>query len=434
MTFEPERAIDPVTGIVRFISEIPLEAGEPEIFNYSAKMCDSRRFFPVGCYDHNGGAGLTRAQARMAAVGEAIERYCSSVYFPDELLLSTRSELDDRTRAIAPGEMALFHPEQRGAIGYAWFTDQTRVSWTRGYSVTRNAPVLVPACLTYVPYHPFWGDRGEETIGPSITTGQAAGANYRDALLGGIYEIVERDAFMITWLNRLPAAMIDIESSARVADVFRTKLARPNLRYTLHLLATDLGIPSILCVLIDTHCDPPMVCTGGASHLDPEQAAIKALVEAVQTREWARYMGHGRKPAIFESDHSDIDDFDKHVQLYAYGDMAEAVAFLTEATATCSFADLPNGSTGAIAGDLRRVQRLIEAAGYEIAMVDLTSADVEETGFRVIKAFIPGMQQMEGDHTHRLLGGRRLFEVPRQVGYSAATNIAALNPHPHPYP
>ena len=211
MTFDPERAIDPVTGIVRFVSEIPLEAGEPEIFNYSVKMCDSRRFFPVGCYDHNGGAGLTREQARMAAVGEAIERYCSSVYFPDELLLSARSELDDRTRAIAPGDIALFHPEQRGAIGYAWFTDQTRLSWTRGYSVTRNAPVLVPACLTYVPYHPFWGDCGEETIGPSITTGQAAGANYRDALLGGIYEIVERDAFMITWLNRLPVPRIIIE-------------------------------------------------------------------------------------------------------------------------------------------------------------------------------------------------------------------------------
>jgi ribosomal protein S12 methylthiotransferase accessory factor len=434
MTFDPERAISPVTGIVRFVSEIPLEAGEPEILNCSAKMCNSRRLFPVGCYDHNGGAALTREDARMAALGEAIERYCSSVYFPDELALGARSELDCSTRTIAPGEIALFHPEQRKAIGYAWFTDQTRLSWTHGYSITHKAPVLVPACLTYVPYHPFWGDRGEETIGPSITTGQAAAASYRDAVLRGAYEIVERDAFMITWLNRIPVPRIDIESSPLVAEIFRARLARPNLQYTLHRLATDLGIPSILCVLIDTHCEPAMVCTGGASHLDPEKAAIKALVEAVQTREWARYMGHRRKPAVFESDHSNLNDFDQHVELYAYGDMSPSVAFLTEAHDTCSFADLPNGSIGTVAGDFRRVKELVEAAGHEILMVDLTSADVAETGFRVVKVFIPGMQQIEGDHTHRLLGGRRLFEVPRRLGYPAAAHIAELNPDPHPYP
>jgi ribosomal protein S12 methylthiotransferase accessory factor len=237
-------------------------------------------------------------------------------------LLCARRDLDSDVRAVAPGEIALFHKDQRGAIGYAWFTDETQLSWTRGYSITNDMPVLIPACLTYVPYHPFWGALGEETIGPSITTGQAAAATYRDGVLRGIYEIVERDAFMITWLNRLPVPQIDIESSPRVAKIFHAKLARPNLHYTLHRLATEFGIPSILCVLIDTHCDPPMVCTGGASHLDPEMAAIKALVEAVQTREWARYMGRRRKPAVLESDYSDLDDFAKQVRLYAYGDMS----------------------------------------------------------------------------------------------------------------
>jgi ribosomal protein S12 methylthiotransferase accessory factor len=434
MTFDPERAIDPLTGIVRFVSEIPLEAGEPEIFNFSAKMCDSRRFFPVGCFDHNGGAGLTREDARMAAIGEAIERYCSSVYFPDELLLGSRNELADGARAIAPGAIALFHPEQRGTIGYAWFDDATRLSWTPGYSITRHEPVLVPACLTYLPYHPFWGERGEETIGPSITTGQAAAASYRDAVLRGIYETVERDAFIITWLNRLPVPRIDIRSSRRVAEIFEARLARPNLHYTLHRLATDLDIPSILCVLVDTHYEPAMVCTGGAAHLDPESAAIKALIEAVQTREWARYMGRRRKPAVFESDYSNLNDFDRHVELFAYGDMSPAMKFLTEAPEVCNFADLPKGSTGDIAGDLRRVKRLVEAAGHEILIVDLTSADVAETGFRVVKVFIPGMQQIEGDHTHRLLGGQRLFEVPRRLGYPAAADIGAFNPDPHPYP
>jgi ribosomal protein S12 methylthiotransferase accessory factor len=434
MGFEPDRVVDRVTGIVRFVSEIPLEAGEPEIFNYSAKMCDSRKYFPVGCYDRNGGAGLTREEARMAAMGEAVERYCSSIYFPDELMIGSHRELSRSTRALAPGEIALFHPEQHGHIGYSWFTEDTRLCWINGYSVTHNGPVLVPACLTFVPYHPFWGHRGEETIGPSITTGQAAASSYRDAVLRGIYEIVERDAFMIAWLNRLPVPRIDIDSSAVVAKIFHARLARPNLQYTLHSLVTDLGIPSIVCVLIDTHCVPAMVCIGGASHLNPEKAAVKALVEAVQTREWARYMGQRRKPVIIESDYSNLDDFDKHVLLYAYGDMSSALEFLTKASATCSFSDLPNCSTGTVAGDLRQVKMLVESASHEILVVNLTSDDVAQAGFRVVKVFIPGTQQMEGDHTHRLLGGRRLVDVPRKLGYSIASGSTGFNPDPHPYP
>jgi ribosomal protein S12 methylthiotransferase accessory factor len=370
----------------------------------------------------------------MAAIGEAIERYCSSIYYPDELLIGSYRALSGRTRALAPGEMAIFHPEQRQQIGYTWFTEDTVLCWLGGSSITRNQPVLIPACLTFVPYHPFWTERGEKTIGPSITTGQAAASSYRDAVLRGIYEIVERDAFMITWLNRLSVPRIAIDSSTKVAEIFYSSLARPNLRYTLHSLATDLGIPSVLCVLVDTQCDPAMVCTGGASHLSAEMAAIKALVEAVQTREWARYMGHRRKPFIIESDYSNLDDFDKHVLLYAYGDMSSAVEFLTDAPTACSFSDLPDCSTGTVAGDLCRVKMLIESSGYEVLVVDLTREDVGQAGFRVVKVFIPGMQQIEGDHTHRLLAGHRLFEVPPKLGYPAASNVSEFNRDPHPYP
>lgn len=434
MAFDPDRVVDRVSGIVRFVSEIPLEAGEPKIFNYSAKMCDSRKLFPVGCYDRNGGAGLTREEARLAALGEAVERYCSSIYFPDELLIGSYREVGRKTRALAPGELAIFHPEQRGHVGYSWFTEDARLCWISGGSVTRNEPVLIPACLTFVPYHPFWAQRGEETIGPSITTGQAAASSYRDAVLGGIYEIVERDAFMITWLNRLPVPRIDIDSSPRVAEIFCTRLARPNLRYTLHSLATDLGIPSILCVLIDTQCDPAMVCTGGAANLNPEKAAVKALVEAVQTREWAKYMGHRRKPFVIESDYSNLNDFDKHVLLYAYGDMSSAVEFLIDAPTICSFSDLPDLSTGTVAGDLRLAKELVECSGQEILVVDLTTGDVGQAGFRVVKVFIPGAQQIEGDHAHRLLGSCRLFEVPRRLGYPVVSSLNEFNPDPHPYP
>ena len=429
-----DRVIDSLTGIVRWVSDIPLDPGEPEIFNYSSKMCDSKKYFPVGCYDRNGGAGLTREAAYRAALGEAIERYCCSVYFHDEMLLGPAQDVAKNARVFGPDQMALFHPNQHSRIRYPVYTEDLALCWTSGYSLTRREPVLVPACVTYIPYYPFYRDRGEQTVGPSITTGQASAFSYRDAALRGVYEIVERDAFMITWLNRLAVPRIKIESDAKVARIYKERFAKPYLQYTLHSLATDLGIPCVLCVLIDWQKDPPMICTGGAANLSAEQAGVKALVEAAQTREWAKFLGKQKPPFVFESDYSNIDDFDKHVLLYAYGDMLQAMEFLIQSPREVSFDELNGHDALSLEEQFTIVRGAIESRGYEIAMVDLTTSDVRDCGYRVVKAFVSGMQQLEGEYTHRLLGGRRLYEIPGKLGYAIQPSFESLNSDPHPYP
>jgi ribosomal protein S12 methylthiotransferase accessory factor len=423
------RVVDRDTGIIQFMAEIPVDPGEPRIFNYSAKMANTAAYFPVGCYDSNGGAGLSQAEAYRAAIGEAIERYCASVYFKDDLLFGSHAEMNQTTRALAPGEPALFHPAQRDSIRYAWFEPDTTITWTMGCSVSRGEAVLVPACLTYLPYWPFRADEGEQAIGPSISTGQASGSTVRDALLTGLYEVVERDAFVITWLNRLPVPRIDIGSSARVMAVFRERFERPHLHYSLHRLATDVAIPCVLCLVVDTSRQPPMICAGGAANLDPERAVLKALVEAVQTREWARVMGRRRIPRLLESDHSNLDDFEDHVFLYAYGDMRPAVEFLLDNDEEIPLADMPN-----LPGrDLGSVLAAVHDRDLEVIAVELTTPDVGACGYRVLKTVVPAAQQLEGDHAHRLLGGSRLYDVPPALGFPAR-DVTELNPDPHPFP
>jgi ribosomal protein S12 methylthiotransferase accessory factor len=429
-----DQVVDNETGIIRWVSEIPIDPGEPEIFNYSVKMCNSAKYFPVGCYDSNGGAGLTREAAYRAAIGEAIERYCCSVFFPEDLILGSYVEVQAHTRALHPQEIALFHPKQKDAIRYAWFTEDVRLCWTRGYSLTAKEPILIPACLVYIPYYPFRRHQGEQTIAPSVSTGQASASTSHAALLNGIYEIVERDAFMVSWFNRLPISRIDIDSSPTVSRIFHQRFERNNLSYALYRMATDLEIPAILCLIIDYNRDPPMICCGGAANLDPERAALKALVEAAQTREWAKFLGNQPQPIIIESNYSNIDDFEKHVFLYAYADMLHAVAFLLESRAEIRFSEMPNLAAGHVTKDLRDVMWKIASKGYEIMVVELTTPDVRECGYSVVKMLIPQMQPMEGDHSHRFLGGTRLFEVPRKLGYAIEPGLEVVNPYPHPYP
>ncbi len=428
--YAPQSVLDPETGIVRYVAEIPAEPGEPPLVNYSAKMASTLTYLPLGCYDANGGAGLTHDSVRRAALGEAVERYCASVYFRDELELASHAEVSAARRALASGELALFHERQRDSIHYPWFGEDTRICWLPAYSLTRRHDLLVPASSVFVPYYPFRAEEGEVTIGPGISTGLASGRSLSAAMLSGLLEVVERDAFMITWLGRLPVPRIDPCSSPRLKTVAQ-RLDRPHLRYVLSWMATDVALPAVLCTVVDESYAPPLIACGGAAHLDPETAAIKALVEAAQTREWARVMGHEPEPRVIEADYANVTDFEDHVFLYGHGDMGESMRFLLDAPSVVTVDELPRAEDEK---ELPAALERVHAAGWEVLGVNLTTIDVEQCGYHVAKMIVPCARQLEGDHSHRLLGGRRLYEVPRTLGYEPAVRFETLNPDPHPYP
>ncbi|HXY47032.1 MAG TPA: YcaO-like family protein [Thermoplasmata archaeon] len=427
-----ESVIDDETGLIQRVSEIPVGPGEPAIFNFSVKMANTGRYHPVRCYDRNGGAGLSREAGRLAAIGEAIERYCGSVYYPDELPLGSARSMRKLGRVVGPKEIPLFHERQQGVIHYPRFTEASKLCWARGYSLTRQEPVLLPACLVYIPYHPFRREAGEVTIAPGISTGQASAFTYDDALVAGISEVVERDAFSIFWANRLSLPKIDLKSDPRVDEVFRRVFDRTNLEYACYDMTTDLEIPAIVCLLIDRSRSPPMICTGGAAGTDPGRVALKAMLEAAQTRVWARYIGREGKVLEVAEDFSNVNDFEKHVHLYAYGDMMRAVEFLIKDP---KIIPLRNPSSGAgPVNPLRFLLQSLRRSGHEVFAVDLTTPDVGTCGFRVVKVMIPSLQPLEGDHTHRFLGGSRLYVVPGRLGYAARPRYETMNPDPHPYP
>jgi ribosomal protein S12 methylthiotransferase accessory factor len=426
--------VDDEFGLVRWIAEVPQAAEDPKIFNYAVKLAETGEYLPLICFSNNGGAGLTREQAYRAALGEAVERYCSSVFFKEELTLKSYAEIEREGRALRPGEISLFHPTQRESIRYSWFEADTKLCWTRGHSLTRDERVFVPASLVHVPYYGFYRDEGEESIGPGISTGQASAYSRDEALLSGLYEVIERDAFSILWLNRIPAPKIDIASNQRLAAIYEEHFKRKHIECALYDMTSDIAVPAVLCLMVDRGKTPPLVCTGGAAHSSAEIAAQKALVEAAQTLQWVRYLGKRDEPFIIEPDYANIDDFEKHVYLYGYGNKLGSVRFLRKSQRVVPLSRLPAALYETPAEELRGVRARVEEKGYEVIAVDLTSVDVAECGYYVFKVIVPQMQQLEGDHSHRFLAGPRIYEVPPLLGYPAKRHPEELNPDPHPYP
>lgn len=430
--------VDDLTGLVRWVLDIPAEPGEPTIFNASVKMAATTVYNEHPCYDNNGGSGLTAQDARGAALGEGLERYCCSVYDHGDLLVGSYDEVSRAHPAVRPDDLALFRPHVDTAPGSAHAHD-VPLAWVWAWRPVARSAVLVPACLVYMPYFP--GTPDEVVLAPAVSTGLACASTVDDAVLRGLCEAVERDAFMITWMNRLPVPRVDLTSDPRLRRVYADRLARDGLEYLLVRTTTDLGVPSFLCVLLDHRRSPTMISVGGAAGLDPVRAATKAMTEAVQTREWGKFLGGPEGRAPFAAEYDDVRDFEDHVRLYAYGDMEHAVDFLRSGplVGLDEGAGAPPGPPPpwprSVGADLATVLGRLDDAGLDVLALDLTTTDVHEAGYRVARTIVPQLQPLDADHRLRFLGGRRLYEAPVRMGYrTAPSTVADLNPVPHPYP
>lgn len=427
-----QEILDPLTGITTGLRTITLDPGSPEIFNATVRMADTSLYLRDRCHGRNGGAGLSEREAWNAALGEAVERYCVSAVDPAAIVFGSWNELRHGIPSpLHPSEIALFADFQRDAVPCAPFIEDTRIAWIPGESLVNGRKRLVPACLVHIPYRPLFA--GEAIIGPAISTGLACGSSRESALLAGLLECIERDAFSITWLNRLSPPRLVLDEPGSL-DLARHRFLRPNLQYHLFLLTLDLPAPTVVSLIEDNNFDPALLCVGGACRLDARDATVKALVESVQGWTWARYerlrSREEPRPASFDA----IEDFDSRVHLYACSDMREAVEFLLLSEDRVSLSELPrrqesaDDALGSLIGQ-------VGALGTEVIAVDLTTPEIAELGLKVLKAYCPGLQQLEGDHRHPLLGGTRWREAPVRIGLrKEPIGREELNPYPHPYP
>lgn len=430
-----ERLIDSAFGIVQAVRDTRVQPDFPDLFIASAQTANTAPYFGRRCSDQSSGAGFSRRDARVAAVGESIERYCSGCWSAEDLVFGSYQDLRGEHELLSPSALRLYDPSQKAALlRFAPFTETTPLAWAQAYSMVRKRPVLLPACIVFLPYSPAFAEQGERAICPGYSTGMASGATAWDALYYGLCESIERDAFVNFWLNRLSLPQIDIRSDAELAELFDQRFRRDHLRYTLLDATTDLGVPSVFCLLVDTSYDPPLVCVGGAARLSSRVAVRKALVEAVHTYGWAASLrAEGKRR--YRSDFSDVADFSDHVRIHASGALLSSIDFASRSDRRRDIAEMPEGEP----------DRYEEAAGLlierlaqhdqEVLAMDLTTADIADVGLRAVRAFVPGLLQLNASHVLRNLGNPRLYELPVRMGLaSRPTTLAEINPFPHPFP
>ncbi len=425
--------ISPRVGIIRSLSRVSRGTEEPN----PPVVCQSL----VSQFDYRtaktadrmaAGKGETEREALLGAIGEALERYCSYQQNPDAVLRATAAELGKA--AIRPHMFVLYSDRQYSAPGfrYAKPDDQTAIGWTRALELPGESEAFAPASLVYL-YFNAGGPDGY--FSPPTSNGLAAGPSLSSAVLGGLYELIERDAFLIAWMNRLAVPRVDYSGMAGIAARIQSHYARFGIEALVFDITTDIGVPVMMAMTVDRSGGGPAVVVGLGCHLNPSVALKKALMEVCQVRPSESLKFAKDPPWKRLKVYRDVKSLDDHAGFAAIPGNLPEFNFLLNSGRSKPIESLPNGSVGEVKADLAQCVNLLRAADCRVAYVDLTTPDIAPYGMFVVRAIATGLQPMHFGVGEERLGGRRLFETAAKLGYSTGIRTEDdLNPCPHPLP
>ncbi len=423
--------VSPLTGVVRSTAETLAAPDESRLVSIGCELADGRLTIGAPLDSYTGSEHWSRDLAEAAAIGEALERYAGS-YVPKERVLVAAAE--DLGGAVDPGRFALFSDEQYSRAGFPFlpFRRDTVVGWVEGFSIPDGRPAFLPVQLVYMP----WARRvsREIRIGHATSSGLACAATLEEAILVGLLELVERDAFMLVWHDRLSLPLLEWSGDEAVTRIDERYFAPSRLRYSAVDLSVFFGVPTVLGVVHGPRAALGALGVGAACAPRVEIAWRKALSEAFSVQRWVRDRAL-EEPDRLGRPTATIDTFDDHTLYYADEAHAERAAFLDASAERRELRRVEPLEGEDVLAQIEAVCRRLAEHGVSAYAVDVTSPDVASAGLHVVHVIAPELCQLDVVEGARFLGGRRLYRTAFEAGLVARPLEASdLNPDPHPFP
>jgi ribosomal protein S12 methylthiotransferase accessory factor len=350
------------------------------------------------------------------------------------------------TELVAAGERVV-DPRECGLYDDRVYTDPARkvvrfhedrpIPWVWGRSLRDDVPVLVPELLTYYHSVPL-----AERFVQECSNGCASGSSLTEAVYGGLMELVERDAFLLTWYAGLQLPEIDpATSTSATSRLLIDRLALHGYRARLFDARITFGIPVVVGVAERFDGGPGRMCVGAGASLDPEDAIRGALIEiatdAPHLPMRTRLNRDRLTPMV--TDFTKVTGLHDHPLLYGIPEMRAHAAFLLGERETRSVAATYDGlATPAddLRGDVARCVGELATAGFDTIVVDQTLDLQRRLGVHTASVLVPGLLPIDFGWTRqRCLLLPRLRQAPHAAGFTDHDlTPAELNLAPHPFP
>lgn len=403
-----------------FAKRIPYP-GEPFFYNYYAA--------PGGTGAHM----FDKASAMWSALGEAVERkiWLDNDEYKNDLIIATQKELGER--ALNLKTIVGFSDVQRDAQKKLQFNDETPFGWLQAESIVSGKKVMCPAQLLSAKYRNTHKD--EPMLRWIVTTGLATGQSAEEAIAKGMLEVIERDAFMIKYLNHISPPRIDhhslSEQDETIAEIVR-RVEKCGLEIHFLMAPTDFPVHVINAAIVDHSGDGPAFTIGASAHTDLKTALLHATDEALRIRHM-----------VYKTHTDDVGPVEKlglteRVQYWAKPEHFDDIRFMIEGPVTeVTLKDTVLSSTTG-----KRARRnyhknineklcaVLREKKYEALYADLTPSALQDIDLRTVSVVIPELQPLHLEESIPYRTGARLKEVPRALGY---TPLERVYEKPHPF-
>ena len=319
-----------------------------------------------------GGKGISKDHAKASAMMEGFERYSAERQDSDETIIATPNEIGRYGDYIDPKSLNLPKNFEKKDIS------DINLEWSKSKDIISGNEYYIP---TNAIFHPYASDSNAESLFKSNTNGLASGNILDEAILHGMLEVIERDAWSIFELTHKNYAQIDIESieSELILDIIN-KFESEGIKIKLMDFTADIKIPTIAASADDTITkDAGLLTLGMGTHLDPEVAILRALTEVAQSR--ATQINGAREDTV-RADFAREAGYErmKRINKYYFKDEEEKICL----------SDIENKSTSSITKDIEIVKNELIANDIEkILYVDLTRPEIDVSVVRVV---IPEME------------------------------------------
>lgn len=302
----------------------------------------------------------------------------------------------------------------------------------------------------FFPMHTmYWGNR--DSFSPPYlrditTSGCGGGATKEDALTSAVYELIERDAFLLHWFTKTPPLRMtlpDIESP------FFSHVREAESRFGLEVyffdMSYDIKVPVTACLIIDPVLNILAFGAKATTHL--EDALRGAYMEALGTLTLIRNRGRVIEPTLLDTLIDTKEWGSKavnksvRVNLYNSKKGLETIRSLWCGGSVVAFSARQEHFESVRDGDSAydhliaqfRNQVRAGSAGYHIYVHACTSVLTKEYHSHVVRAYVPSLLSLHLDERFVAPVSPRVFEFSRVKG-SNVTRESELNHLPHPFP
>lgn len=326
--------------------------------------------------NYNNGKGLTIDQARASAYMEFIERKSAGAHRPT-LLTDSYYNLEKlyNEKVVQPSSIITYYP--------SYVVDSEKINWFPAIDITNSTFALLPTISILFPYT---GD--DCVLFRNNTNGLASGSTFYEAILQGIYEVIERDCSSIAiGTGKFQDVSIDSIKNEKCRSII-DEFEKNNIKVYIKNITNDLGIPCFLVTGDDTiRNNSLLLCGGHGCHSSKDIALLRALTEMAQTRKTILY---GKREDI-RSMRPNADDPNDYMNV-----KMRNISWYSNSTNQQSFKDISEYYFDNIREELNWIIKKIKGLGFSIFVSNLAPDNVDDP-LPVVRVVIPGLENRNED-------------------------------------